>query len=544
MPLYTRQSMGGSEELPSAIAQASILDEYQPETSDVLGAYVEDAFQGVGTLNADNLRFQVRDLEKVGTPLDEETFKTSFGDSGISYYKGITQESAQVLADYNKEQQKRSFIISKASTTQDIAGFGSAFATGIFEPKNLLIGVATAAIGGPLISKGLGVGRIAALEASLGRYGSKAAIGGVEGLVSAAIAEPSNQYSAKILQQDYGMADSMWNIGLSAVLGVGLNTAPSFIKDRFAARKFRKADLVETIKQEVDTATAQLSQGQRVDVSAVEKIVDGAVAKKSVAEKAATIEKFVKYTESPEFKGKFEGSKVVDAEGAPLRVYHGTRGDFAEFDKEFITRGAYGSGFYFTPEPKVASSYATNKEGSNVRPVYLSLKNPATPDQVRAAELNYNGSNRPGSTAYEDEVTSALKEQGFDGVKLEIKGLNPQYVAFNPDQIIPAFGEGDMNTIAKQIDADNGKEAAKAVQAAHDPNNDTAIDQQAAQALDEYDMMAEQDELAAYESEIASLREQGLLTEADEMAMEALAGYSEADTKAAYDAAYFCLTRG
>jgi tRNA nucleotidyltransferase (CCA-adding enzyme) len=60
---------------------------------------------------------------------------------------------------------------------------------------------------------------------------------------------------------------------------------------------------------------------------------------------------------SPEFRAWFEGSKVVDDNGLPLVMYHGTSAQgFTEFDKSKQNpRALYGPGFYFTENPKVAS---------------------------------------------------------------------------------------------------------------------------------------------------------------------------------------------
>lgn len=101
-------------------------------------------------------------------------------------------------------------------------------------------------------------------------------------------------------------------------------------------------------------------------------------------------------TNSPAFKRWFKGSQVINADGKPLMVYHGTRGDFSEFDPlrtgTASDAGWYGSGFYFTPDPTTASTYAANRDsdgfgfermregsdnaGANVIPAYVSLQNP------------------------------------------------------------------------------------------------------------------------------------------------------------------------
>lgn len=106
-------------------------------------------------------------------------------------------------------------------------------------------------------------------------------------------------------------------------------------------------------------------------------------------------------TESPEFKTWFGDSMVVDEDGKPLVVYHGTqKAGFDAFDPAAKTAygKSYGTGAYFTDEPSVASEYATRFSSTrdmktwataetlptwvsditsaNVVPVYLSIRNP------------------------------------------------------------------------------------------------------------------------------------------------------------------------
>jgi len=185
--IFSGQEMGWKDQPVSILQQESLDQFYVPETSDVTEAYVDDAFLGIGTLNADNLRNQVIEFEKNGTPLTEEAYKNSdYYRSTIPYYKDITAESAKLLSEYEDEQAARAFTISKATTAQDIAGFTAAFITGTVEPKNLVFGAATAGLGAGVLS----LRRLVLMRQALGRYGSMAALGTAEGFVSAAAAEP------------------------------------------------------------------------------------------------------------------------------------------------------------------------------------------------------------------------------------------------------------------------------------------------------------------------------------------------------------------
>ena len=76
------------------------------------------------------------------------------------------------------------------------------------------------------------------------------------------------------------------------------------------------------------------------------------------------------------FKMWFGNSKVVDKNGNPLPMYHGTDANFTAFSKEYFTHGstAYlGIGFNFTSSDGTARGY-----GKNVHEVYLRAINPMT----------------------------------------------------------------------------------------------------------------------------------------------------------------------
>lgn len=106
-------------------------------------------------------------------------------------------------------------------------------------------------------------------------------------------------------------------------------------------------------------------------------------------------------------------SKVVNADGTPKVVYHGTTANFTTFKP---SNGALGKGIYFSDSKDFAKGY-TYKDGAAVGTVmecYLDIKNPYI---VKYAD-NYD--------------TEALREKGYDGILHEATGM---YVAFSPEQI-------------------------------------------------------------------------------------------------------------
>jgi len=179
-------------------------------------------------------------------------------------------------------------------------------------------------------------------------------------------------------------------------------------------------------------------------------------------------------TETPEFKNFFEGSKVVDSQGKPLKMYHGTStGNFTIFDPYSSNHGLFGGGTYFTDNPEVASSYVKKGKGENqsVIPTYLSIKNPidfdapadisnwqkAAPDvDFAGAKTNEEAFRKVEEMVADQGVSSAegsewvgsiIRSMGYDGGthigggRVKSDGVKHRvYIAFEPEQIKSAIG--------------------------------------------------------------------------------------------------------
>ena len=192
-------------------------------------------------------------------------------------------------------------------------------------------------------------------------------------------------------------------------------------------------------------------------------------------------------TETPEFTRWFGDSKVVDSEGKPLVVYHGTTSNeaFSEFrTKGYKARGYhYGEGAYFTPEPGRAAEYADFSyskldevldagpdskvadraaKNNKIYPVYLSIKNPfRTSSDAGVMQIGHdlykenpaeysrlaqkiskrNGYSDEKSVGTQEVGNELLREEGYDGIIKEWKPNEPlEIVAFHPEQIKSAIG--------------------------------------------------------------------------------------------------------
>jgi len=162
-------------------------------------------------------------------------------------------------------------------------------------------------------------------------------------------------------------------------------------------------------------------------------------------------------TESPEFKAWFEGSKVVDKQGAPVVMYHGRPRGWEE--SGFTPNDS--KGVYFTSDPGYASNYAVEFRAKDrhpefsdidltgsVFPVYLSIKNPLEIDAAdeSAVEKYQNYGYSP----------KELKEQGYDGVLLRWPDGEVEATAFSKLQIKSKFDplyQGDKNALFARDEA-------------------------------------------------------------------------------------------
>ena len=149
-----------------------------------------------------------------------------------------------------------------------------------------------------------------------------------------------------------------------------------------------------------------------------------------------------------------KASKVVNDDGTPLIVYHGTNNetfntfDNTKSDKE-VKLNALGDGYYFTKDKSRAERY-----GKRVIEAYLDIKKPyrAYPQEggIRAQIADDFGLNA--SEIKRDDIQNILKSKGYDGILLHYsKHSNNEWktaVVFNPNQIKSAtdnIGTFDKN---------------------------------------------------------------------------------------------------
>lgn len=134
----------------------------------------------------------------------------------------------------------------------------------------------------------------------------------------------------------------------------------------------------------------------------------------------------------------------MDADGKPLVVYHGTTADFDEFAATPSAMFQDDEGrFFFTDNPGSASDYAEHPlsermgggavSGSNVRPVFLAIRNPYT-EEIDGDPVDY-------YDQHSWSMPSPTDADRHDGIVIrDTDSGESLYVAFSPAQIKSSTG--------------------------------------------------------------------------------------------------------
>lgn len=175
-------------------------------------------------------------------------------------------------------------------------------------------------------------------------------------------------------------------------------------------------------------------------------------------------------TESEAFKKWFGDSKVVDENGKPLVVYHGTLNNFEAFsDKKSVNTDRSITrkfGFFFTSDLTEAERYShwNGATKGKLLETYLSIQNPypmpysefdtfAMYEFNKMKESGYRFSDDD-ERKWKKEATTAvnkkkveLQQQGYDGIFVKTNsGTITEYVVFSPSQIKSVYNRGTWST--------------------------------------------------------------------------------------------------
>lgn len=175
--------------------------------------------------------------------------------------------------------------------------------------------------------------------------------------------------------------------------------------------------------------------------------------------------------DSTEFETWFSGSELINKNGSPMILFHGTNGDISAFDLDKTgessgNEGHFGKGIYFSADSEIAGAYA-DEIGGNIIPVHISMKRPfrITDNLTKVAanvlneilECNEFSAGNSGESVKDTLafvvgndsdvaalLTQSLQERGYDGV---IFGNHREVVAFQTNQIKSAIGNNGQYDI-------------------------------------------------------------------------------------------------
>ena len=137
-------------------------------------------------------------------------------------------------------------------------------------------------------------------------------------------------------------------------------------------------------------------------------------------------------------------SKVVDKNGKPLIMYHGTFQHFDTFDPSMGREATDIQGIYLTPDMEEASFY-----GNNVRAFYVNMRNPADSDEAFNIWHKYyiQGDRKAGVKARKD-----LQSMGYDGIMGDYD-LEPdsEYIVFSANQVKSIDNNGNFSKESDNI---------------------------------------------------------------------------------------------
>jgi len=143
---------------------------------------------------------------------------------------------------------------------------------------------------------------------------------------------------------------------------------------------------------------------------------------------------------------KGRGSKVVDENGEPLLVYHGTSFEFDKFASPVS---------YFTDSLQYSKDVKGGFSAKKTMPVFLNIRNPyQVPSNKRLADAPEEVHNRPGSEYFAPRVAKEqLENEGFDGVVGVDAGQQDgkTYVAYERNQIKSAENKGTFLGLTDNI---------------------------------------------------------------------------------------------
>jgi hypothetical protein len=165
----------------------------------------------------------------------------------------------------------------------------------------------------------------------------------------------------------------------------------------------------------------------------------------------------------------FKGSKIVDKDGNPLIVYHGSPSKFDEFDTYYSGKNwgnTFGRGIYFTNSKDDAKQYTkdyytgigqlslpatkdtiTDVNTNNIIEAYLNIKNPLivssvkeyrdiiTKEKDRMSHKDGRYNHYEAAKMLSKSDNEILMDMGYDGIIYSFNNKISEFICFSNNQI-------------------------------------------------------------------------------------------------------------
>ena len=351
--------------------EEQFLKDYRPSAGRMfkigMGAGFDDTLPGLLTSLSEMDQAENQPL------LTKEDWEASkFYDPEIKWDDSFTTPKARLLKERRDRERELGFLLERAGIGSTAAFYGGALVGTVPDPVNYIpfVGIASKAKSAAVLGKIAQSGR-------LGRGATTAA----DAVLGTALIQPLVAAERDTYQLKYDTRDALTELGLALGLGFGLGAALGRVhpKDRTvqevadSQRGQRVTPDGETtpdnLPPEPTNTRAQQDWDSVAPTDKVEavrrKIANDAVgtqdnvpivrqqgAQQAIAQEAARLEAI---------QTAFKDSQIVNADGTPRVMYHGTGSDITAFDLSGNTRGGL---IYFTSQTRDASGYAVAK-GSN-----------------------------------------------------------------------------------------------------------------------------------------------------------------------------------
>lgn len=315
--------------------------------------YVETGDGNYAPLNAFDDLEQPTGLLPPSPMVPLATLKEQYEIPGVlSFDKDTPQSVAQSLYEHKAAQMRRADVIRRndsAVASGMAARFVASMIGSIADPVNLAAmfvpGMREASV-----ARMFGVG---AGASTLARAGVRAGAGGTAGAAGMLALEPLNYALMGQERDDWTMAGALANVLLGTVAGAGMHSGlgalaersrglPDWAPARINSERFQAAT------PEVQEALARHAIAAQVEGRPVE---------------AAAVLRAAEDLAPDPWRG---ATVVADAEGRPLRVFHGSPSVFEQFDSAFLGANTDAAsnqhGHFFAAEPATAERYASRSD--------------------------------------------------------------------------------------------------------------------------------------------------------------------------------------